>query len=100
MLNYYLGLKTEVEEFIDQEYEFKIEETKKVRARVKFKYKRKADGIWLEGEQFGRNERDFIANQPEFKGYDNTIKMYFPYRLFNKIAADKVMATSYNLQYA
>ncbi|MBI1184994.1 hypothetical protein GC194_12030 [bacterium] len=90
-MKYYLPLKEEIDKFIDRQYEFKLDQKERSKAIPNFNYRRKGNEQWNDGEMFGKLERDYIATQPKFNKYETTIKLYFPYRLFYKIVADKVM---------
>ena len=91
MMKYYLTLKDDIEQFISEHYDFEVKKLMRQKASPKFRYRRKLDDRWSEADDFGRNERDYIAENPRFRDYTSSIKMYLPYRVFNKMVADLVM---------
>lgn len=92
MIKYFFSLQEEIEGFIKEHYDFKVVELPKAKASVNFTYRRKGLSEWSSADTFGKNERDFIALHDQFAERSQSIKSSFPYRLFNKIVADLVMA--------
>lgn len=99
MMRYYLQLKEQIEGHIATQYEFKIKPMPKAKAGVLFSYRAKGQDSWLPGDQFGKRERETIADTSEFVNYKSSIKMYFPYHWFNKMAADMAMQQKAELVY-
>lgn len=91
MMRYYLKLKERIESHIEDCYEFKIKPMPKAKAGVSFSYRAKSEDTWIPGDQFGKREREVIAETAEFIEYKSSIKMYFPYHWFNKMASDMAM---------
>lgn len=91
MMKYYLDLERHLLSFIQENYEFKALDSARAKARVAFMYRREGNRAWKDGEDFGKEERDFLACHRELLPFKHHIESYIPYRLVYKIAADLVM---------
>ena len=100
MMRYYLKLKERIEGYVENQYEFKIKSMPRAKAGVLFSYRPKGKDTWLPGDQFGKLERETIAETSEFLEYKSSIKMYFPYHWFNKMATDIAMQEKARLVYS
>jgi hypothetical protein len=92
MMKYFLDLERHLLSFIQDHYEFKPLHSARPKARVSFMYRREGNHAWKDGEDFGKQERDFLASHQELLPFKHHIMSYIPNRLVYKMAADLVMS--------